>query len=116
MRVRGLRAVRWSSESLKSGAFGLPREFPGPRKSSHTAPAQMSMAVLSYGSRRKTDACLLSSVGKQDVANPTVLPHLMGFQARPLPSFPFQFLAAVMVKAENMPGRAGHLRMQIGMR
>lgn len=107
--------MHWSSESLKSGAFGLPREFPGSRKSSHRAPAQMSMAVLSYRGRRKTDACLLSSAGKQDVANPTALPHLMGFQARPLPSFLFQFLVTVMVKAENMPSRAGDLSMQIGM-
>lgn len=94
----------------------LPWEFPGPRKSSHTAPAQMNMAVLSYRSRRKSNACLLSSVGNQDVANPTALPHMKGFHACPLLSFPFQFLVAVMVKAENMAGRAGDLSMQIGMR
>lgn len=72
--------------------------------------------LFCYRSRRKSDACLLSSARNQDVANPAALPHLMGFQACPLPSFLFQFLVTVMVKAENIPGRAGDLSMQIGKR
>lgn len=94
---------------------GLPREFPGPRKSSHRLLLKWAW-LFCYRGRRKSDACLLSSVGNQDVANPAALPHLMGFQACPLPSMLFQFLVTVMVKAENMPGRAGDVSMQIGKR
>lgn len=94
----------------------IAREFPGPQKSSHLAAAQMSMVVLSYRSRRKSDAWLFSSVPKQDFANPTALPYLVGFQVCPLPLLLFQFLVTVLVKAENMPGRDRDLSIQIGMR
>lgn len=94
----------------------IPREFPGPRKSSHMAAAQMSMAVFTYRNGRKSDVSLFSSAQNQDFSNPTVLPRLMGVQAYPLPLLRFWFLVTVMVEAENTPGSVRDLSIQTGMR